>query len=194
MSKNIDYVEQNNDIIILSELLKLNISKEDAYKYIKDNDYEKIDHGIYSKKDVLVDDLFVLFKKIPHLVFSHEEALYHYGLIEHEPSLITFTVYSGYNTHRLKSKNIKVFSVKKELVDLGKTFITDEFNYVIPMYDLERTIVDLIRNRSYFEIEDFKNALKNYFKRSDKDLGKLFKYSKEFKVDKILKDYLEILL
>lgn len=62
------------------------------------------------------------------------------------------------------------------------------------MYDLERTIVDLIRNRSYFEIEDFKNALKNYFKRSDKDLGKLFKYSKEFKVDKILKDYLEILL
>lgn len=195
MGKNIDYIEDNNnDIIILNELLKSNITKDDAYKYIKDNDYERIDHGIYSKKDVLVDNLFILFKKIPHLVFSHEEALYYYGLIDHEPSEITFTVYSGYNKHRLNNKNVKVFTVKKELVNLGKTFITDSYNYIIPMYDLERTIVDLIRNRTYFEIEDFKNALKNYSKRSDKDIGKLFKYAKEFKVDKVLKKYLEMLL
>ncbi len=77
--------------------------------------------------------------------------MYYYGLIDHETSKTTITVYSGYNKSRLNNRGIKVFTVKKELVDLGKTFVKDEYNYLIPMYDLERTIVDLIRSRTYFE-------------------------------------------
>ncbi len=187
-------INKNNDFIFVDDLIKANFKKEDIYRFIKQNDYERIEHGVYSKKDSFIDSLFILYKKVPHLVFSHEEALYHYGLIDHEPSKTTITVYSGYNKSRLNNRGIKVFTVKKELVDLGKTFVKDEYNYLIPMYDLERTIVDLIRSRTYFEIEDFKSALKNYSRRNDKDLSKLFEYAKKFKVDKIIKEYLEILL
>lgn len=62
------------------------------------------------------------------------------------------------------------------------------------MYDLQRTIIDLIRNRSKFEIQDFTTALKTYVKRPDKNLSKLYEYAKMFRVDKILRTYMEVLL
>lgn len=62
------------------------------------------------------------------------------------------------------------------------------------MYDLERTVCDLVRNRSNFEIQDFNAALKSYVKRNDKDLNRLMCYAKTFRLEKIIKQYMEILL
>lgn len=68
------------------------------------------------------------------------------------------------------------------------------FNYLIPVYDLERTICDLIRSRSSLEIQDFKAALKNYISRPDKDLNRLMTYAPLFHVVTFIRQYLEILL
>lgn len=105
------------------------------------------------------------------------------------------TVYSGYNPHRINADgDCKVYSVKKELLDVGKTYVIDAFGNEIPIYDLERSICDLIRSRSSIEIQTFTTVLKSYALRSDKDLGKLMEYAKLFSVQKILRTYMEILL
>ena len=62
------------------------------------------------------------------------------------------------------------------------------------MYDKERTICDLVRSRNQFEIQDFKTALKTYVMQKDKDLNKLMEYAKAFRVDKKIREYMEILL
>lgn len=51
--------------------------------------------------DVWVDELYVLYQRCPNAVFSHDEAFYCHGLMDREPLIHTFTVYSGYNSHRL---------------------------------------------------------------------------------------------
>lgn len=62
------------------------------------------------------------------------------------------------------------------------------------MYDLERTICDLVRSRSHFDFQDFQSALKRYAARKDKDLNKLMQYTRLFRVEKVLRTYLEILI
>ena len=125
---------------------------------------------------------------------SHDDALYYYGLVDREPMIHNITMYSGYNPTTLTHAGYKVYTVKRELLDLGKKTVVNQFGHEIPMYDLERTVCDLVRNRSNFEIQDFNAALKSYVKRKDKDLNRLMFYAKTFRLEKIIKQYMEILL
>jgi hypothetical protein len=88
----------------------------------------------------------------------------------------------------------KVYTVKKELLEVGKTIVEDNCGNQIPMYDLERTICNLVRSRNSIEIQDFNSVLKSYVSRKDKDLNILMEYAKLFRVDKILRKYMEVLL
>ena len=68
------------------------------------------------------------------------------------------------------------------------------FGNPVLAYDVERTICDLIRSRSGIEMQTFQNALKQYAKLKEKDLRKLMRYAKMLRVDKLLRQYLEVLL
>lgn len=155
---------------------------------------EKVGPGIYISKDVLKDEAYVLSQRCPKGVISHDDALYYYGLVDREPFVHCITIYSGYNPSALTNSGYKVYTVKKELLDLGKTTITNQFGHEIPMYDLERTICDLVRSRRNFEIQDFNMAIKTYLQRSDKDLNRLMVYAKAFRIEKIIRQYMEVLL
>ena len=104
------------------------------------------------------------------------------------------TIYTGYNPSSLTNSGYKIYTVKKDLLDLGKTTVINNFGHTVPMYDLERTICDLVRSRSNFEIQDFNSVLKTYVSKKDKDLNKLMEYAKAFRIDKIVRQYMEILL
>ena len=180
--------------IEVADVLSKNVSKFELYRFIHENGYEKVGPGMYVAPDTFADELMVLSKRCPNGVISHDEALYYYGLIDREPASHTITVYSGYNTARLNKAGYKTYYVKKELLDLGKTEVISNCGNAIPMYDLERTMVDLIRNRSQFEAQDFNAALKSYAARRDKDLNKLSQYAEQFRVGKVLRIYMGVLL
>ena len=174
---------------------KNGISKFKFYKYVKENDMEKVHHGVYVNKDEWVDELFILHKRCPMAVFSHDEAFYFHGLTDREPLVHTMTIYSGYNSHRLISDGkCKTYNVKKELLDVGKITVKDNYGNDIPIYDLERTVCDLIRSRNTIEIQEFNFVLKSYVLKKEKDLNRLMKYAELFKVKKIIRGYMEVLL
>ena len=68
------------------------------------------------------------------------------------------------------------------------------FGNAVPVYDAERTICDLIRSRSNIEMQTFQDALKQYARSREKDLRKLMRDARMFHVEKILRQYLEVLL
>lgn len=68
------------------------------------------------------------------------------------------------------------------------------FGHAVPVYDMERTICDLLRSRNNIEIQVFQDALKQYARRKDKNLRVLMKYAALFRVENILRPYLEVLL
>jgi len=87
-----------------------------------------------------------------------------------------------------------VFFVKKEYLDAGKVEVVDLEGNTIPMYDLERTMCDLVRNRNSFEVQDFNAALKTFARKNEKNLTKLFEYAKMLRVENLIRSYLEVLL
>lgn len=190
-----DRLIQDCDYLTPEIAERAGISKFRFYKYVSENGYERIGHGVYLPANSWIDELYLLHLRCPLAVFSHEEALYYHNLTDREPVVHTLTVYSGYNVHRLKeSGNCRFYFIKKELLDIGNHVVTDNCGNNIPLYDLERTICDIIRSRNTIEKQEFSYALKTYVSRSDKDLNKLMEYAKLFNIDKVVRSYLEILL
>jgi predicted transcriptional regulator of viral defense system len=181
-------------MITTKDVVAKNQSKEKFYNYLKRNNFEKISRGIYASKDAWVDPLLVAHMRCPKAVISHDAALHYYGLVDREPLAPTLTIYSGYNTSRLKAAGYKVFYVKKEYLGAGKVEVVDFDGNTIPMYDMERTMCDLLRNRNSFEIQDFNAALKAYARKKEKNITKLFEYSRMLRVEKVMRTYMEVLL
>lgn len=184
----------NNGIIQTSQITKLGISKPVLYQYMKENEMEQIAHGVYATKDAWVDTMYLLHLRCEQAVFSHETALFLHDLTDREPMEYEITVKTGYNPSKLKEDGIKVYTVKKELHGEGIVMMQTTFGNVVPVYNMERTICDIIRNRNNTEIQTLQTALKQYVKRKDKDLRLLMQYAVKFRVDKILRQYLEVLL
>lgn len=188
-----DYIDETG-VLITANVVKAGINKTALYKYLKENNYEKIAHGIYASPEAWTDENYALSVRYPQAVFSHDEALYYHGLVDREPMRQTITLYTGYGTKRLVDIGVKVFTVKKELLELGKIKGKTSFGHEIPIYNLERTICDLVRNRSSFEIQDFQTALKTYVLRKDKNLNLLMEYAKMFRIDNKIRSYMEVML
>jgi predicted transcriptional regulator of viral defense system len=192
--KEIQNLVDESGLITTKDVVAKNQSKADFYNYLKKNNFEQVSRGIYVSKDAWVDPLLIAHMRCPKAVISHDAALHYYGLVDRESSAPTLTIYSGYNTSRLKAAGYKVFFVKKEYLYTGKVEVVDFDGNTIPMYDMERTMCDLVRNRNSFEIQDFNAALKAYARKKEKNLTKLFEYAKMLRVEKLMRTYMEVLL
>lgn len=62
------------------------------------------------------------------------------------------------------------------------------------MYDIERTICDIVRSRNRLEYQVFQEALKSYVRRPGKKLIQLMQYASQFNVEEIVRKYVEVLL
>ena len=162
--------------------------------YAKQRGVEQAAHGVYVSPDAWTDAMYLLHLRCAQAVFSHESALFFHDLTDREPNPYSITVKTGYNPASLQADGIKVYTIKKELHDVGIVTMNTPFGNPVPVYDMERTICDLIRSRSGIEMQTFQDALKQYAKRKDKDLRKLMRYAQMFRVEKLLRQYLEVLL
>lgn len=87
-----------------------------------------------------------------------------------------------------------MYSIKKDLYELRLTNGKTMFGREIKCYDMERTICDIIRSRNKMDIAIVTDAIKRYSRRKDKNLPRLMRYAESFKVTKLLRSYLEVLL
>ena len=186
--------EQNNGILKTAQVLELGMSKPMFYAYAKQRGLEQVTHGIYLSPDAWTDAMYLLHLRCAQAVFSHESALLFHDLTDREPEQYSITVKTGYNPTNLKADGLKVYTIKKELHDVGLISMKTPFGNSVPVYDAERTICDIVRSRSGIEMQTFQDALKQYAARREKDLRKLMRYAQLFRVEKLLRQYLEVLL
>ena len=170
------------------------IQTEQIRNLLEDNDMEQISHGVYASKEAWTDAMYLVYLRCKQAVFSHETALFFHDLTDREPMEYEITVKTGYNPSKLKEDGIKVYTVKRELYGEGIIMMQTSFGHLVPVYNMERSICDIIRNRNNTEIQTLQSALKQYAKRKDKNLRLLMQYATSFHVDKILRQYLEVLL
>ena len=187
-------IVDDSGILLTKNAIEAGISKHALYNFIRDNGFEKAAHGVYASPETWEDENYILSLRCPQGVLSHDEALYYHGLTDREPLQKTITIYTGYGTSRMVADGIKVFTVKKELLDIGKEIVKTSYGHDIPLYNRERTICDLKSTKNRFEIQDFQTALKTYIMGKNKNLNRLMEYAKLFHVDKKIREYMEVLL
>lgn len=62
------------------------------------------------------------------------------------------------------------------------------------IYDIEKTVVDIVFFREKIGVEETKEILVNYLRRKDRNLNKLVKYAEILKCGDVMKNYLEVLV
>lgn len=88
---------------------------------------------------------------------------------------------------------IKIFYFDSTRMELGVTEIKDgENNFHI--FDIEKTVVDIIYYRNKIGIEETSEILKSYLKRKDRQIDRLYAYAKRLRCERIIRTYLEVLV
>lgn len=196
-----DYIEvlrkiatQNGGIIDNKTAAEYGISRAMLSKLCIDKKIERLIRGQYIFSDDIQDELLSLSLRSAHIIFSHETALFLHGISDRTPFEHAITSPSGKVPSAAIANECKVYYIKPELFELGKTGLKTPAGNFVPAYDLERTICDIVRSRNKVGTETFLAALKAYAAMPKKDLNRLNAYAKEMKITTILRQYLEVLL
>jgi Predicted transcriptional regulator len=187
-------VADGNGYLITSQVLNNGISKPTLAKYISKRKMERVAHGVYLSDDSWPDELYQLHLSCQKIVFSHETALMLHGLMEREPRLTSVTVKVGYNATHLRKKGIRVYQVKAGIAELGVTNAVTAFGNTVRVYDMERTICDIIQRKEYMDIQVFQYALKEYMASRRKNLPNLMEYAKVLQIEDKVRTYTEVML
>lgn len=170
------------------------ISKAMLYKLCKNEKIHRIVKGQYILPDEMQDELLSISKRSEQIIFSHETALFLHGISDRTPFEHTITVPSGSAPSAAIKAECKVYYIKPELFELGKSTLPTPAGNMVPVYDLERTICDIIRSRNKLGTETFLAALKMYAASPKKNLNKLNTYATQLRIANVLRQYLEVLL
>ena len=187
-------LKKNNGVIETYQVEEMGINNKILTRMIEKGVIERVARGVYIGEDTLEDKYFITQAICKKGIFSHETALYFHDLCDRTPIKYQLTIPSYYNTKLLKDKNYEFFYIKEDLYDVGITEKKSPYGNKIRVYDLERTICDIIRNKKRIEISLFTDAMKRYVERKDRNSIKLHKYAKLFNIEDDLRKYLEVLL
>ena len=184
-------LNKTGGVITSKELKNSNIPTIYLTRMVEKGEIIRADRGIYIDSNRDYDEYYFFHNRCKVAVFSYVSALYLQGFTDIIPNEMEVTVYKGYNPHRI-SGNVRIHYVTKEIYDLGMTECQTMFGNTVKVYDLERTICDFIKNRSEIETELFSKTINKYVRHGNKDLNKLYEYSKKMKIYEKVKEILEV--
>jgi predicted transcriptional regulator of viral defense system len=183
-------LRENNGFLKTSEAVKSGVSKVYFGEYVRRRGLARVALGLYMSPDAWDDGLYVIQVRYPTAIFSHETALYLFGLADREPLKYSLTVKTGTNTAGLDKQGVKVYRIKESLFEEGLTETKSTSGHTIRVYGAERTLCDLFRYRNSVEIQDLQTATREYVRLKEKNIPLLMRYAKLFSVEKVVRQYL----
>ena len=153
----------------------------------------KIDKGIYST-DKNYSMIEYISKKYPNAIITLDSALEYYGLTNVKTKIITIATLHKSKVY--KNDLIKQIFIKDNLFYIGKISING-----INIYDKERLLIEVIRNKNKYEEDYYNKTIDNFRKiSSELDFSKIYEYVSNFareeaiinEIDKIHFKYKEV--
>jgi len=187
-------LSKNNGYLKTADAFSAGISRTYIGEFVRERGLERVAHGLYMSQDAWIDGMYAIQVRYPSAIFSHETALYLLGLASREPIHYAVTLKSGSNASGLSNQGVKVYKVKEEIFDIGVEERKSPAGHMLRVYNPERTLCDLIRSRRNIEIQDLQSAFKDYVRLKEKNIPLLMWYAKALSVEKMVRQYLEVLL
>ena len=187
-------LKDQNGILLTSDLIKYGIPRTYLSILEKNSEIQRISRGVYSAANYIVDEMVSIQARYKGAIFSHETALYLLELTDRTPLFYSVTVPAVYNATPLKASGAKVYFVNRGLYLLGSITMKSPHGNDIKTFNLERTICDVLRSRNQIDVQFVNEALKKYVIHKDRNIDLLYGYARQFRIQKIVRTYIEILL
>lgn len=153
----------------------------------------KVKQGVYKWHDSDQTELVEVARIVPEGIFCLYTACQYY-------ELTTFVAASYHLAIPKKSKvvlpaypPIKLYYWETVSYQTGRSETKPE-GVAIPMYDLEKTVCDVIRQRNKVGLDLVKEVVTTYLQRSDRNLAKLVQYAGELGLKNYVSTYMGILV
>ena len=157
---------------------------------------EQVKRGLYRLTNVPVsihDSLIQAAMSVPHGVISMLSALSYYNLTTITPWEVSITIEQGKKAFLPSYPPIKIYHFSSVIFSTGITTVNVD-GHSLRIYKKEKVLCDCIRYRNQLGMDVVRECLRTYLKNSTRDLDTLLKYAQVCKVEKLLKNYLEVLL
>ena len=189
-----EIIEKNKGFITSTQVTEAGLQRRTLGELVGANKIYRVARGIYALPDVWEDEMYILQYRFAKGVFSNETALYLHGMSDRTPHTYTLTFPHGYNAPGLKKHNAKAKYVTPELYDLGISEINSPCGNTIRVYDIERTLCDIVKGNNSCDIQLVTKAMKSYAESREKDMAKIIAYSEKLRVKSKILRYMEVLL
>ena len=187
--------KQNGGLLTTSQIEAAGIGRAAIAEFVSRGLLSKEGRGVYYDADEFPDEWQILQSRSVKLIFSYGSALYLWGISDRIPHIWDVTVPQGFNASRIKKRNEKTrfHYVSADKWSIGVAETTTPYGNVVRLYDKERCVVDLVRRRGAVDSQLYLQTLRAYFADGKGDNIKLIRYAKAFNVERLVRDYMEIL-
>ncbi len=152
-------------------------------KYYENTNYEGVE-----------SDFYYAYAYVPNGVVCLLSAAVYYNLCNYRPDAIDVAIPRKSKVSTLPDwPELKVCYFTDERFGTGIETI-DDGNNRFRIYDIEKTVVDIVFYREKIGIEETREVLTTYLHRKDRNLNRLIRYAEMLKCDDVMKKYLEVLV
>lgn len=164
-------------ILTYREALAKYGSRYQVRKAVSDGELFTTSRNLYmTDEGDMPDELSLISRLHPGCYVTGRAALYLHGLIDTPPESIELAAKRGGS--KISQSGITPRYVQEDALLLGATEIEHEDSR-IPIYDLERMLLELVKDRNKMPYDLYREAISAYRKRADElDIYKLQDYAK----------------
>lgn len=180
--------------VTVGKAAAIGISRKLLSNWAKAGKIQRVACGLYQLPSEVPDEMELLARRARKLAFSHESALFLNGLAERCPVAHSVTIPSAATLPRFSGAPLKAYYVKDDLFGIGLEKRRTPTGCLVPCYNAERTICDILRSRSRVDEETIVAALRLFAALPSKDLNRLADYARLFRVERIAHERLGVLL
>ena len=98
-------IDDNNGIIYASELKKYKMNRHILRTLVESGILKRIEHGIYASFDKDINEFWLMGEKYKNGIYSHNTALYFYGMTDRTPLQLDMTFPSN---NRVKNNFLNI--------------------------------------------------------------------------------------
>lgn len=159
------------------ELKNKGLDNYNINKKVENKELYKIENGLYSDTEKY-NQLEYVVKKYPNSIFISESAFFYLGLTDYIPS--KYFLATKHNAKKIENDKIEQIFMANHFFEIGKTEINYN-NVKINIYNKERMLIELIRNKKAFSFDYYKEIINNYREIEDEiDVSLLADYLENF--------------
>ena len=139
-------------------------------------------------------DLYYVPAYAPQGVVCLMSAASYYNLTTYRPDSIDVAIQRKSKISTMPDwPALSVYYYADDRFEIGVETVQEGKNQ-FKIYDIEKTVVDIVFFREKIGIEETKGILVNYLRRKDRNLNRLLRYAEMLKCGEIMKTYLEVLV